>query len=49
MLSDYFNLDNIKIMTKEEFNFYPKASEREAWENLSSELRKKLIENGEKY
>ncbi len=49
MLSKFFDLDNIKIMKKDEFNFYPQASQREAWVNLSSELRESLVKKGEKY
>ena len=49
MLSKFFNLDNIKIISKDDFNFYPQASDREAWEGLSSELKEKLVAEGERY
>ncbi|MBR3933801.1 MAG: heparinase II/III family protein [Clostridia bacterium] len=49
MLSKYFNLDNVKIMSKNEFNLYPKASDRNWWENISPELKNQLISSGEKY
>ena len=38
MLSRFFNLDNIRIISKNEFNMYPRASERESWEALSDGL-----------
>ena len=49
MLSKYFNLDNIKIMSRDEYALYPKASDRDFWDNLSEGLRSRVIENGEKY
>lgn len=49
MLSRFFKLDNIKTVSKEEFNFYPKAAQRKPWEELSAELKEKIIKEGEKY
>ena len=49
MLSKYFDLDNINIISKKDFNLYPKASNRDFWDNISPELKQKLISNGEKY
>ena len=49
MLSKFFNLENTEIISKADFNLYPKASDRSFWDNISEELYKQLIENGEKY
>ncbi len=49
MLSKYFELQDIDILSKKDFDFYPKASKRDFWENISGELKNQLIKSGEQY
>lgn len=49
MLSKYFDSDDINIISKKDFKLYPKASDREFWNNISDSLKNQLVQAGDKY